>query len=158
MKMQKILAIIAITAIFATAARAAVVTNDGAGVAGGGYAAKASHASYVIPFTYDARVNPVSATGDSVIVAYVLSNSLVRAVRYAVVVSNGSACTFGITDTGNSSQLVASVTGTALVSPTASLGLTQRFYASNNTVRLWFDTAATGLVVEGAVEILDMTP
>ena len=158
MNMQKILATIAITVLSALCAQAAVVTNAGSGVAGGDYAARANHATYVIPFTYDARVNPVSATGDSVIVVNVLSNSYVRQVRYAVTVSNGSAATFGISDTGNSSQYVATVPGTALVTPTSSGTLVGRFYQSNNTVRLWFDTAATGLVVDGAVEIIDLTP
>lgn len=157
--MKNMLKIVAVAVLaMASVSGAAVVTNEGAGAEGGGYAANASHASYAIPFTYDARVNPVSATGDSVIVVYVKSNSAVRQVRYAVTVSNGSAATFGITDTANASQYVGTVTGTALVTPTTSGTLVERFYQSNNTVRLWFNGAATGMVVDGAVEIIDLTP
>lgn len=156
--MKKILGIIAVAImVFAPVSGAAVVTNARAGVVGGDYAGRDSHGVYLVPFTYDARAagQSLSATGDTAIVLQIRSNSFVRSISYSVVVSNGSACLFNITDGRSATQFVEAVVGTGELVPTKTGSVNVEFYPSNGTLCIYANVATTGLVVKGKAEIID---
>lgn len=165
--MKKFISQIAIALLVVLAlglgADAAVTTNatQGSGSAGGGYPARADSSVYLIPFKFDARDtgNSVAASNDSVVVFHIRSNSLVRGVGYAVVVSNGSACSFSIGDGTTATQFAGVAVGTAVIAPTFhNVAPATGFYASNDTFRLHFLNAATGIVIQGTAEVVDLNP
>lgn len=155
--MLKILAV-AVIALAGLSAQAAVTTNSTAGSVGAGYASADSGWEFLIPFTLDTRSANVAASNDSVVVLNVRSNTVVVDIRYAVVVSNGSTCVFDISDSRSTTQFIADVAGTGVLAPTWTTAGNTRSYQSNGDVRIWFDHAATGLVVQGTIRTIDYSP
>lgn len=158
--MKKFISQIAIALVLAAmvgSVNAAVTTNDNAGEIGSALPAFASGKTYVVPFIYDASVEPTAAALDSVVVLHVRSNSYVRQIRYQVVATNADIATFNISDSRSATQFVVAASGLAGAPAVTPVGQVE-FYSANGTIAIHCTNVLNALKVIGAAEIVDLSP